>query len=263
MSVGLVISRPNEDAATTDPKKLSYSSDFLSPKIYSQGSLTFDFANNATASTINVAHGLGFAPAYDLYAEIRNSNELFKHESQRAFFSTIGISRDIITDTDSYNLKATMNRDSSLGAAKYRGYYFIYMDLPLGDLTKKYKQEKTGLKISPPGVDAEKAGDVQLSYNSAYPTLEIFGIFDFSIALSTTVNEVRISHGLGYWPAFEIGLVVPQGSSLKHATLPFIISSAAGVYGFCTSDEIIIRGILASGSATVQGKVIVFYNRVG
>lgn len=263
MNVGLKISRPNRPVETTDNKLISYSSEFVSPKILKEGSLHFDFALNDTTDTVTIAHGLGFSPIYTVYAEVNNSNEMWQHWQSSGFFPDIAPARELETYTDSYNLNIIMTRAASQPAATYRGYYYIFMDIPIQNATKIYKRENIGIKVSQPGIDVEKAGDVQLSLNSVYKTFKVFKEYDFTITFSgTTAQTLRLSHGLGYWPAFEVA--IRTATKTRLFPLPYMVNADAALYAIATKDELIIKAQPATdpGALSVQGKAIIFYDQL-
>lgn len=128
------LARPGYNYDDADPRNLIFSDEYNNFKIHAQGATTITIAASGTTATKNIAHGLGYAPAFIAFSESQNAG----YEAYRQlmnFFSIVpgtdhlGVAMYATTS----NIVIYAERDtlsSSYPAAKTINiYYFIFKEI--------------------------------------------------------------------------------------------------------------------------------------
>lgn len=260
---GLKISTPNNSVETQSDAALAFTSKYPSLKLIKSGdlSVTTDGSGNGTNQ---VAHNLGFAPAYFAFQKKTVQwTTLDASSYSNGYVSDPGIGNQwgggyhhylhVYTDGTNVYLQAK----GAAVSTTYTIHYLLFMDL-----AESYSGNDVavgndyGFKVSRDGIDVRSAKQHQLSYSSRYKTIQYYDVsyktttltlpIMYASPIDTPQEEgtyVDINHGLGYPPFFMAFFRRDVGDAISFS-VPFIgVNSSTddwdyGVASFCDATRV-------------------------
>lgn len=143
----------------------------------------------------------------------------------------------------------------------------------------KQSDGRYGMKVAPPGINVLEASDSQLIFNSNQNVFKIVeklsNDFGFISSAGASTQDVRITHNLGYIPAylaFATNTVInPYISTPSTLSIPMSVYSVlSGVAGFvsaayieatsATANEVNFQvGVYTSAGMTISGTIVVYF----
>lgn len=125
--IGIKISKPGYDIKSTGKENQVMNSEANSLKIWMSGNVNISKLAGTGDFTVNVAHGLGYAPFFLVYFKLVHATKLWMQDSLDASILPVDFVSGL-AKSDSTNLILTI-RDNS-GVASFTGiaYYHILID---------------------------------------------------------------------------------------------------------------------------------------
>lgn len=250
MALGLKVSKPGFEVLTAAPKDLTLTSDVISPKIRSI--LTDQFVKTGNGGeTFEIAHDLGYTPAYFLYV---NPAGRWWGELGEDFVT--GLEWVSWADDSKLYIYA-INGDTAVFDVKV----FILVDESDETEAETEILDLYGIKVSKPGADVFTAPDQKLVFGTALPTFKVVDIAEFEYNAET--GEKTYPHGLGYPPAWQAILSPDPATGVGVIPLPYLFVGNLEYHVWSDDTNVGVRvESTAPGGETVSVRVVIFDNQL-
>lgn len=273
---GIKVAIEEKNALTSfNPRDFLIWSKYKDFKILKKGKGSLLIPNGSTSARKQIAHGMGYSPAYYFWVDMDNNGKYWMVGSNPG--STSGSTPHNTSEPESNktNISFLGTRDGTSGNENMPFAYAIFdqravdtyggSDTPIG-----YQKADYGIKAAIPGVNVLKAKIYELVINSNCELLNYHSTRTIGLNWNNSANgssRITIVHGLNYVPMFlawgnhgsaagtpfDKDNLIPVGRSPQ----PFTASAWANTY------EVGIEITWAGGgsaSGTFNCRVVIFEN---
>lgn len=123
----LIIAKPGFSAEQSEVKDQVFNSEHNSLKIWMAGNTTINKSGGSGDYTVNVAHGLGYAPFYLVYFKLVHATKIWLQDSLDASILPVDFVSGL-AKSDSTNLILTIRDNSGVAPFIATAYYQILID---------------------------------------------------------------------------------------------------------------------------------------
>jgi len=122
---GIKISKAGSNTTSSNLSDYFFHSSYLTPKIYLEGTTSLSFSDGSDTASTTVAHGLSYAPAFQVYFKVdnwwwQNNDSNIGGPASDNNFSMVY--------SDTTNLNVEGKRNTSAGSETWSIRYFIFVE---------------------------------------------------------------------------------------------------------------------------------------